>query len=169
MNVLRPILDGVITFVLKTFWPWFKKNAWPVLCRHILALFDGLITVFVTQLRNWFDERSESRSEHAEQMAREAEQKAAESEDAGEVDKHRAVAQVWRQVAEEFRRENEELKAKIEELSNDTQEAAATAVNLMNVDLALANGEHRIAINDKQYDLPPLLTDDSENDNEKQD
>ncbi|RJG11111.1 hypothetical protein D3879_15740 [Pseudomonas cavernicola] len=117
------IAEAIIQFLIKTFWPWFLENIWPLILKHIISVVTDSLDSLSNRINRFFADRMKKRSQNAAERAHEATEAAAAATTDSEREKHEAVAKVWREVAEQFRSENEALHAQVIELIARTQQS----------------------------------------------
>ena len=119
-----PFGEAIVTFLLKTVWPWFVKYVWPLIAKHLLSMVSRMIKHFLEWLERLFNDRMGSRGEQADENAKKAEEAAKEATSDVERAAREAEARVWRTVAEQFRQENELLKRQAAEFAARELDAA---------------------------------------------
>lgn len=150
------IINSILSFIVKKFWPWFLSYVWPFIKEHVKEFVYFIIETLKEKIKDWLSARSKERTRQAHQKAQEAEGRAEETQNEHEAEKYRAVAKVWREVAEQFRSDNEELKAKLDEFEAEAKTSAETDIESMNIDLDFTKEKSTLRLGDKVQELPAL-------------
>ena len=149
-------VKGILKFVAKKLWPWFKEYLWPILREHILELVVLVMSRLKEKFKAWAETRSNERQEQATQKAQEADESARDSATDSEKQKYEAVARVWREVVEQIRVENEALKSKIEELTSAAEAEITTRTRDSNPTIDISSDMPVLIIGEKRTTLPAL-------------
>lgn len=113
------ILPQIFQWLAKVFWPWFIRNAWPVIKQHVLEVIRILLDILKDKIKDYVSKRSEQKEYEAEERVKDAENRAKSANSQQEREKWEAIAGAWQEVANTFREENEALKKRIEELTSE--------------------------------------------------
>ncbi len=65
-----------MTFLVMSFWPWFKKYVWPLIREKVMAIVRLIIEKFGKDIEDWLKKRNKEREKAARQKADEADNKA---------------------------------------------------------------------------------------------
>lgn len=147
-------------FLKKVFWPWFRKQVWPLIREAVADIALQAITLFVDRVQQAASDVFESRRSRAAENAAAAAAKAEASTSPSEDEKYRAIAQVWREVAEMHRIDKEELEQKLEQLMSESSTSVRDAYDALEPSADFSESSAVIAIASRQQALPlPSNTD----------
>ncbi len=151
------VLDTLMKFIVKKFWPWFLDFVWPYIKEHFRALINFVIDNIIEMIKKWVEDKTSKREQEAYHKAYQADEKADKaSSDMNEAEKHRAVAEVWREVAEQFRKDNEELKKRIDEIENEAKEGSTKIIDDLKLNVDFSKDKPTLKIGDEIRELPSL-------------
>ena len=153
---MAAITKTITVFLVKSFWPWFVKNVWPLIREYVIAESVAALKAMVKALKESFNRRMKSRQEEAIKKATVAEQLASTSGTEAERREHEAVARVWREVAEQFRQENESLKAKLGEVTQRAEQAMKANVALADPQISEIGSSPVLVLGGNETHLPAL-------------
>jgi len=156
MSASKPANPKPKDFVLKTLWPWFQEDIWPLVNVELQKGVASIIQRFSRQVAESIDRHTRAREEQAREraaVADEAAKVAATKEARSEAE---ATARVWREVAEQFRQENEVLKLELEQSTSKAYESAQASIEDGEPVLAQREGQLALEIGGQTAGLPAL-------------
>jgi F0F1-type ATP synthase membrane subunit b/b' len=138
-------------WIIKTFWPFFRDNVWPIIKDQIISIISTAFEYFRKRIEEILNQSSREREEQAERKAQEAEEQATNAKDKAETEKYSAIAEIWRQVAEDYRQQNELLKEKLATASYTAskeieQNIQAIQIKTEKDSIQLTSGDKTIAL-----------------------
>lgn len=148
------LLNNVIDFIVKTFWPWFMKYAWPLIKDYVLDILKTIFSELTKRVKKIFSEMSNQSAATADGNSAAAKAKADASTSAEEKEKWEAIAAVWRDAANMFREENEQLKKKLEEAISSSQDAAEEQIGSINPSMHSTSGTPLLTLGQQSTALP---------------
>ena len=150
------IVEKLIGFIVKVFWPWFVQHVWPIIQSFVLQIITDSITALGKKIKDFVDSRSHRREEYAKNRAEDADRAASVAIDAAEKDKQEAIASVWREVAEQFRSENEILRSQITELLSRSEQTLEDDIRSMKLKLTNLENDPSLSIGETSLPLPQI-------------
>jgi hypothetical protein len=150
------IVEKLIGFIVKVFWPWFVQHVWPIIQSFVLQIITNSITALGNKIKDFVDSRSHRREEYAKRRAEDADSAASVAIDAAEKDKQEAIASVWREVAEQFRSENDILRSQITELLSRSEQTLEDDIRSMKPKLTNLENDPSLSIGGNSLPLPQI-------------
>ena len=150
------IVEKLIGFIVKVFWPWFVQHVWPIIQSFVLQIIADSITALGKKIKDFVGSRSHRREEYAKKRAEDADRAASVAIDAAEKEKQEAIASVWREVAEQFRSENEILRSQITELLSRSEQTLEDDIRSMKLKLTNLENDPSLSIGETSLPLPQI-------------
>jgi predicted nucleic acid-binding Zn-ribbon protein len=154
--MVMSVLSLVKTFLVETFWPWFRAYAWPIIERHLLEIISLVISALVTKIKEKSQEKSSSQIADFEEKAISAEKKAMDSVDRQEIEDLKKEAEIWRVAVNRLKQDKEDLMKEIEVYSNEAKVAAKEALSKIDMEIDANDSGTILSIDGDKNNLPRI-------------